>query len=77
MVDCPEAERYGERVWITEGKPWLLRNGAWVVMLKGYGSSFYLGFLEVVDEKDDCAGNAMSGKMKKNGKRNNDANYAG
>jgi hypothetical protein len=69
MVDCFEAERYSGRVWITEGKPWLLRNGAWVVMLEGYVSYFYLGFLEVVNEKDDCAGNAMSGKIKKNRKK--------
>jgi hypothetical protein len=51
MVDCPEAEKYAGRVWTTINKPWLLRSGAWVVMLKNYASCFYLGFLEVVDEK--------------------------
>jgi hypothetical protein len=53
MVDCLEAERYSGRVWTTVSKPWLLNNGAWVVMLKGYAGCFYLGYLEVVDEKDN------------------------
>ena len=31
MTGCLEAETYKDRVWVTQGEPWQLGSGEWVV----------------------------------------------
>jgi hypothetical protein len=50
MANCPEAEKYAGKVWITASKPWQLESGEWVVMLEGYKGAFSLKCLEKVFE---------------------------
>jgi len=50
MVNCLEAEKYGDRIWITESEPWRIACGEWLVLLEGYRGGFAVKFLEVVKE---------------------------
>jgi len=47
MVNCLEAEKYKDRVWVTRSEPWKV-GGNWVVLLDGYSGCFAVEFLEVV-----------------------------
>ena len=49
MVNCLEAEKYGDKVWTTRSEPWEL-CGSQVVLLKGYSGGFATEFLEVVQD---------------------------
>ena len=51
MVNCFEAEIYGDRVWITRSEPWEV-CGTMVVALEGKAGGFAVECLEVVEEVD-------------------------
>jgi hypothetical protein len=53
MVNCLEAEKYAEKIWVTESQPWQLGSGAWIVLLEGYSGGFSIKCLEAVDEKSN------------------------
>jgi len=48
MENCPEAETYTGRVWITRSKPWKLACGEWLVSLEDFCGGFALKYLRVV-----------------------------
>lgn len=50
MVNCFEAEKYGDKVWTTRTEPWQLGDGTWVVALEGKGGGFAVDKLAVVNE---------------------------
>ncbi len=51
MVNCYEAGKYRDKVWITRSEPWLLGHGAEVVLLEGKAGGFSTEFLmEVSDD---------------------------
>ncbi|WP_312337178.1 hypothetical protein [Anaerospora hongkongensis] len=47
MVNCGEAEHYGDKVWTTRSEPWEL-CGSQVVLLEGKSGGFDKNCLEVV-----------------------------
>lgn len=47
MVNCPEAKKYGDKVWTTRSDPWEM-CGSQVVLLEGYRGGFDTSCLEVV-----------------------------
>jgi hypothetical protein len=47
MVNCLEAEKHGDKVWITRSDPWML-CGSQVVLLEGKSGGFDTSCLEVV-----------------------------
>ena len=47
MVNCSEAEHYGDRVWTTRSDPWML-CGSQVVLLAGKSGGFDTSCLKVV-----------------------------
>ncbi len=46
MVDCYEAAKEPDRIWITRSNPWLLGHGEEVVLLEGKAGGFATRFLE-------------------------------
>lgn len=48
MVNCLEAEKYGDKVWITRSDPWEM-CGSQVVLLGGKSGGFDTSCLEVVE----------------------------
>jgi hypothetical protein len=48
MVNCLEAEKYKDRVWVTESKPWRIPCGEWLVLLQGFSGGFAVKFLREV-----------------------------
>jgi hypothetical protein len=48
MVNCLEAEKYGDRVWITSSEPWQIGGGAWLVLLEGCRGGFAVKFLKKI-----------------------------
>jgi len=48
MVNCLEAEKYGDKVWVTRSDPWEM-CGSQVVLLKGKSGGFDTSCLEVVE----------------------------
>jgi len=55
MVNCLEAEKYKDRVWITKSEPWQISDGTWVVLLEGYSGGFAVKFLAPIkgDQNDN------------------------
>jgi hypothetical protein len=49
MVNCAEAEKYKDRVWITRSEPWIV-CGEKVVLLEGYSGGFSVKCLRKADE---------------------------
>lgn len=49
MVNCYEAEKHRDKVWVTRSDPWEL-CGSQVVLLEGKAGGFATEFLEVVAE---------------------------
>ena len=49
MVNCYEARKHGEKVWVTRSAPWEM-CGSQVVRLEGYAGGFDTSCLEVVQE---------------------------
>ena len=49
MVNCYEAEKYKDRVWITKSEPWAV-GGTMVVLLEGKSGGFAVDMLEVVHQ---------------------------
>lgn len=47
MVNCCEAEKYGDKVWTTRSEPWEM-CGSQVVLLEGKSGGFDTSCLEVV-----------------------------
>lgn len=50
MVNCFEAELYGDRVWAVASYPWPC-CGAALVRLEGYPGGFCAAMLEIVEEE--------------------------
>lgn len=48
MVNCHEAEKYGDKIWVTRSNPWEM-CGSQVVLLEGKSGGFDTGCLEVVN----------------------------
>ncbi|MDU4960168.1 MAG: hypothetical protein E6X17_05855 [Sporomusaceae bacterium] len=51
MVDCSEADKYGDRIWTTRSEPWEV-CGSQVVLLDGKSGGFATNRLEVVERCD-------------------------
>lgn len=49
MVNCYEAKKNPEKVWVTRSEPWELGHGEEVVLLKGKSGGFSVNCLEVVE----------------------------
>jgi hypothetical protein len=49
MINCYEARKHDDKVWITNSEPWELR-GSQVVKLEGYSGGFDTSCLEVVSD---------------------------
>lgn len=47
MVNCAEAETYGDKIWVTRSEPWEV-CGSQVVLLEGKSGGFDTRRLEVV-----------------------------
>ena len=52
MVNCSEAEKYGNRVWTTRSEPWVLGCGEEVILLEGKSGGFSTNCLRKVTEKE-------------------------
>jgi hypothetical protein len=48
MVNCLEAEKYGDKIYITKSEPWQLASKKWLVLLEGYRGGFSIECLEIV-----------------------------
>jgi hypothetical protein len=48
MVNCYEARKNPDKVWVTRSKPWELGHGQKVVLLEGKTGGFSVDCLEVV-----------------------------
>jgi hypothetical protein len=51
MVDCCEAEKYKDCVWITRSEPWVIGSGETLILLEGYSGGFALRCLQEVTEQ--------------------------
>lgn len=51
MVNCYEARKDPDKVWVTRSEPWELGHGQKVVLLDGKTGGFSIDCLEIVDEK--------------------------
>lgn len=49
MVNCYEARKYGDKVWVTRSDPWMV-CGSQVVLLTGKAGGFDTNCLEVVSQ---------------------------
>lgn len=47
MVNCYEAQKYGDKAWVTRSEPWEM-CGSQVVLLEGKSGGFDTSCLEVV-----------------------------
>lgn len=52
MVNCVEAETYGDTIWETRSEPWMC-CGTEVVLLKGRSGGFATDCLEDVEEANN------------------------
>ena len=50
MVNCYEARKYPDKVWVTRSEPWELGDGTKVVLLEGKSGGFSVDYLEIVKE---------------------------
>ncbi|MCY9593740.1 hypothetical protein [Paenibacillus chitinolyticus] len=50
MVNCYEARKYPDKVWVTRSNPWELGHGAKVVLLEGKSGGFSVDCLKIVEE---------------------------
>lgn len=48
MVDCPEAEKYKGKIWVTRSEPWEC-CGSEVVLLEGYRGGFDVSKLKELE----------------------------
>ena len=48
MVNCLEADKYGDRIWVTRSEPWMC-CGTLVVALEGKSGGFAVDKLEIVE----------------------------
>jgi hypothetical protein len=53
MVNCLEAEKYGDKIWITKSEPWQLTGKKWLVLLEEYRGGFSIECLEIVEKSND------------------------
>ncbi|MBO0962361.1 hypothetical protein J1P26_21900 [Neobacillus sp. MM2021_6] len=51
MVNCYEARKKPDKVWVTRSEPWELGDGQKVVLLEGKTGGFSVDCLEIVEEK--------------------------
>lgn len=50
MVNCFEARKDPDKVWVTRSEPWALGRGAMVVLLEGKSGGFSVDCLKVVGD---------------------------
>ncbi|GIN90237.1 hypothetical protein J6TS1_01210 [Siminovitchia terrae] len=50
MVNCYEAKKTPENIWVTRSKPWDLGYGQKVSLLEGKTGGFSVNCLEVVED---------------------------
>jgi hypothetical protein len=51
MVNCYEARKNPDKVWVTRSEPWELGQGQKVILLEGKTGGFSVDCLEIVEEK--------------------------
>lgn len=49
MVNCFEARKNPDKVWVTRSEPWKLGHGEEVVLLEGKSGGFSVDCLKVVE----------------------------
>lgn len=48
MINCYEAEKYKDKIWIVRSEPWIV-CGSEVILLEGKSGGFETEFLEKVE----------------------------